>query len=166
MRIAFVVGAGMLMCVGFSSLAEAQEQASAPPPESVWKAKSHVIRTTTGEEISGRVVEFGPDDLRMLVKGQVRTWRFDDIVQVDRKGDSLKNGAIIGALVLGGWCAYVCGQGVGSGDLPAAVIVNAGFGALIGIGIDAGNQARTTVYQKSTPPPNRQARLFVYRFSF
>jgi hypothetical protein len=153
--------------IGIASRAEAQQPANGLPPESAWKGRSHVVLTLAGEEISGRMLALGPDEVRMLVKGQERTWRLDDIVQVDRKGDSLKNGAIIGALVLGGWCAYICGQGVDSStSLPGVVIINAGFGALIGMGIDAGNQVRKTVYQKSSPPQNRQARLFVYRISF
>ena len=56
----------------------------------------------------------------------------------DHDRDSLKNGAVIGAVVLGTWCLIVCGQGLdSSGQLPAAVAVNAGLGALIGATIDA-----------------------------
>lgn len=56
----------------------------------------------------------------------------------DHDKDSLKNGAVIGAVVLGTWCLIVCGQGLdSSGQLPAAVAVNAGLGALIGATIDA-----------------------------
>ena len=39
--------------------------------------------------------------------------------------DSLVNGALIGAAVVGVWCAIVCGQGLDShGQLPLAVVVN------------------------------------------
>lgn len=56
----------------------------------------------------------------------------------DRDKDSLKNGAIIGAIVMGAWCLVICGQGLDStGQLPLAVAAGAGMGALLGAGIDA-----------------------------
>jgi outer membrane lipoprotein SlyB len=61
--------------------------------------------------------------------------------------DSLKNGAIIGAVVLGTWCAIICGQGLDNpGKLPLAVIVAAGEGAAIGAGIDAMLSRKTGIY--------------------
>ena len=57
----------------------------------------------------------------------------------DPDKDSLKEGAIIGAIIVGAWCLYVCGQGLdSSGQLPLAVAAGAGMGALIGAGIDSG----------------------------
>ena len=61
--------------------------------------------------------------------------------------DSLKNGAIIGAVVLGAWCAIICGQGLDSpGKLPLAVLVAAGEGAAIGAGIDAMHSRKMGIY--------------------
>ena len=61
--------------------------------------------------------------------------------------DSLKNGAIIGAVVLGTWCAIICGQGLDSpGKVPLAVLVAAGEGAAIGAGIDAMISRKAGVY--------------------
>ena len=57
----------------------------------------------------------------------------------DRDKDSLKNGAIIGAIVMGTWCAIICGQGLDrTSQLPLAVAAGAGIGALMGAGIDSG----------------------------
>lgn len=57
--------------------------------------------------------------------------------------DSVMDGALVGAVVLGAWCAIVCGQGLdNAGQLPLAVLAAAGYGALIGAGIDA-MQSRT-----------------------
>jgi hypothetical protein len=56
----------------------------------------------------------------------------------DRDKDSLKNGAIIGAVVVGAWCLVICGQGLDStGRFPLAVAAGAGMGALIGASIDS-----------------------------
>ena len=61
--------------------------------------------------------------------------------------DSLKNGAIIGAVALGTWCAIICGQGLdNAGQLPLAVLAAAGWGAAIGAGIDAMNSRKTGIY--------------------
>ena len=84
-------------------------------------------------------------------------------------GDSLKNGAIIGAVVVGAWCALVCGQGLdSSGQIPIAVAANAGLGALIGAGIDADHRGRTLLYPRSSTVSRvrgAQASLSL-RFSF
>jgi hypothetical protein len=64
----------------------------------------------------------------------------------DRDRDSLKNGAIIGAVVLGAWCAVVCGQGLDdASQLPLAVLASAGMGAAIGAGIDSMHARRPRV---------------------
>jgi hypothetical protein len=67
--------------------------------------------------------------------------------RIDATHDSLVNGAVIGGLSLGLWCAVICGQGLDSaGSLPTAVVINAGLGALIGAGIDAAHRGRTPIY--------------------
>jgi hypothetical protein len=127
------------------------------------------IRLTTGEEMAGRLLKLGPDVLQILVKGQRLEMPFEQVLQVDREGDSLKNGAIIGAVVVGLLCAVVCGQGLDdASQLPVAVAVNAGVGALIGAGWDAAIKHRTTIYRK----PGAAAALdgvrvvVAYRFGF
>lgn len=57
----------------------------------------------------------------------------------DRDKDSLKEGAIIGAIIGAAWCLYICGQGLEStSQIPLAVAAGAGMGALLGAGIDSG----------------------------
>lgn len=59
----------------------------------------------------------------------------------DPDRDSLRNGAIIGAIVLGTGCAFICGQGVDTnGQHAGAVAMSAGFGALMGAAVDAGQR--------------------------
>jgi hypothetical protein len=76
----------------------------------------------------------------MLPANAARIWPNQPAAQTtDRDKDSLKNGAIIGAIVVGAWCLFVCGQGLdNAGQLPLAVAAGAGVGALMGAGIDSG----------------------------
>ena len=79
------------------------------------------------------------DPVRLPASGSSWTWPPQTTVRVhDRDKDSLKNGAIIGAIVMAAWCLTICGQGLDrSGQLPLAVAAGAGMGALIGAGIDS-----------------------------
>lgn len=61
--------------------------------------------------------------------------------------DSVQNGALIGAIILGGWCAVVCGQGLDRGDQVGPIVAfNAGLGALIGAGLDAMIEDRAVLF--------------------
>ena len=109
-----------------------------------------VTLAKSGREINGRLVELSDDAVRILVGGKARDLPLTDVQRIDiERSDSLKNGAVIGAIVLGGWCALVCGQGLGTGaQLVPAVAANAAVGALIGAGIDASRRERTTIYPR------------------
>jgi hypothetical protein len=76
---------------------------------------SYSVRMADGEAIRGRLLSLGPDTIEILVKGRPLQRPFDQVLQVDRHGDPLKNGALIGAAILGVWCAVICGQGLRSG---------------------------------------------------
>src|SRR5262245_7913166 len=104
--------------------------------------------STTGSEIVGRLLQLGPDTVRLLVDGQEKELQLPDVLTIDREGDSLKNGALIGAVVAGAWCAIVCGQGLDStSQLLPTIIGNAALGSLIGMGFDAQNRGRTNIYR-------------------
>jgi hypothetical protein len=108
-----------------------------------------VVRTDTGGEVRGRLIELSPESLAILAAGGRMDVRLDRVQRIDATRDSLANGAAIGAVGLGLWCAAICGQGLESGDrLPMAVAINAGLGALIGAGIDAAHKGRTPIYIK------------------
>jgi hypothetical protein len=93
-------------------------------------------------------MELAADTVRVLVDGQLREFRLEHVRWIDREGDSLKNGAIIGAVIMGTWCALVCGQGLNDGSmLTPAVAANTAFGALIGVALDAMNRGRTNLYR-------------------
>src|SRR6476660_6298881 len=59
-------------------------------------------------EIRGSLLKLGPDTLTILENGSERELKLSDITRIEAPGDSVRNGAIIGAIVLGAWCALIC----------------------------------------------------------
>ena len=76
----------------------------------------------------------------------------DSVLRIEAQGDSLKNGAAIGAGVMAGLTLLGCaGLGDGGGYCARAAVMNTLFGAVIGVGIDALNGGRSTLYKKAAP---------------
>jgi hypothetical protein len=139
----------VLVALAAGSPAIGQDAAMAPQEVAPKDAKFvYVLHARSPEEIRGRLLQFGPDSLTILMNGQQRTLPLDDVLRVQVAGDSVKNGALLGAIVLGALCVINCGLELDGGELQLAIAVNAGFGALIGAGIDADHQGRTTIYTK------------------
>jgi hypothetical protein len=107
-----------------------------------------VSQSASGEEVRGQLLDLSSRSVSMLVNNQAVEIPIERILRIDVRGDSVKNGAIIGALVVGGWCALVCGEALEGGAFPIFVVSEAGLGALIGAGIDAGIKGRTPIYIK------------------
>lgn len=134
-------------------LAAAQPARGRPAPEAPTVFVTHVDGRP---ELAGSLVELGRDAVTLDVDGQRHRIPLSDVRRIERDGDSSLNGAAIGALVLGAWCAIVCGQGLGdASELPLAVVANGALGVLIGAGIDRARHGRTTLYP--TPPRGRGA---------
>lgn len=112
-----------------------------------------VTQSDSGEVVRGRLVELSPDSLVLLTPDNRRvTTPIDRVLRIEAHGDSLKNGAAIGAGVMAGLAALGCGLSDGSAFCLRAAVVNTAFGALIGAGIDALNGGRSTLYKKEAPP--------------
>ena len=108
-----------------------------------------VVRTDTGGEVRGRLIELTPDSLAILAGAGRMDLPLARVARIDSMRDSVANGAAIGGLALGVWCAFVCGQGLdGDDSLALTVMMSAGLGAAIGAGIDAGHKGRTPIYIK------------------
>jgi hypothetical protein len=129
----------------------------------------------TGVETSGRLLRLNPDSLVLIVDGGAeRRFEAARVTRIQRRGDSLRNGALIGAIV-GGAIGFVVGgfadcpgdnaSGSCPGSRAAAVLVSTGVYAAIGTGIDALIPGRTTLYQAPTVPPSagRSAPLQAFR---
>ena len=111
----------------------------------------------TGTETRGRVAGTSSSTLRLAVNGSEREWSAATIWRVTRRGDSLKNGALIGAAA-GGVIGGVGGLALASllrneghetvGPFFFLLGVGAGGGAGIGAGLDALIAGRTLIYQQ------------------
>ncbi|HXH23838.1 MAG TPA: hypothetical protein VNI78_01240 [Vicinamibacterales bacterium] len=119
------------------------------------------VRDTAGVETTGRLVRLDPDAVVLLVDGAERRLETVRVSRIDRRGDSLRNGALIGGGVgvgmglLAGGLADCAADG--SGDCPgmrvAMVVVSTAVHAAIGTAVDAAVPGRTTIYVAATSSP-------------
>ncbi len=116
--------------------------------ERVLKQGQTVLVTDSSDRtIKGTFFAVVGDSL-VLSTPEERVIPWKEIRRVKRR-DPVWNGALIGGAILGTWCAVVCGQGLDQrGQLLPAIAVNAGLGALIGLGIDA-LSGGNTVYRRN-----------------
>ncbi len=118
------------------------------------------VRSVGGAEAAGQLLRLGPDTLTLLEQGGSHDISLAEVARIETRGDSVKNGAIIGAAVLAGWCALICPQGLdgySNRQLPYILAVNTALGAAIGAGIDAMHVGRTTIYQTSENVATRRS---------
>ena len=109
-----------------------------------------VIQSASGVELRGKLVELSSTTLALLVNGQRVDVPIDNVLRIDTRNDSLKNGAIIGGAVLGGFTGLMCAVLADEvSSCAAALVFNTGFGALAGVGIDALHKGRTPIYIKA-----------------
>ena len=143
MRMGVLVVAAL--CTDIAIPAAAQAPIAAP-------GTSVLVDTVSDEEVAGRLLEVSPTTLAMLVNDRRVELPLARVRRV-RERDSLLNGALIGALVAGGWCAVICGQGLdASQDAGTAILSNAGLGALIGMLIDRGHRRTLFSARRGTRP--------------
>jgi hypothetical protein len=122
-----------------------------------------VTQSGSGEELHGRLLELSATTLSILVEGRRVDVPIDNVLRIDGHYDSVKNGAIIGAAVMGGLALVACGSlEAGTGWCANAIVVDTGFGALVGAGIDALHKGRTPIYVKA----GRSGSALQVRFRF
>jgi hypothetical protein len=146
----------LLLCVAGTRV-EAQGVASSFDQLSVLVTPGDKITVVevTGREAEGRVGNLTRDALTLVTKAGPRQLSEADVAQIrQRRGDSLKNGAIIGAVAATAYMATmlaILGDGDG-GDVIvsraiAGGVVFAGIGAAAGAGIDALITRRQVIYR-------------------
>jgi hypothetical protein len=116
-----------------------------------------IITDDAGIQTRGTFERVGAS-IRLSVDGVAREWAPQQVREIRRRGDSLKNGLIIG-LVSGGAAGAVLGWGVGvifqaEGADPAGPVIGLlalglGAGAGIGAGMDAAITGSTVVYRRT-----------------
>ena len=116
-----------------------------------------ITQADSGEVLQGRLVELSSASLALLTRDNQRIEiPMDRILRIETRGDSLKNGAAIGAAILGGLVLASC-AGWSGGQCVAAAAVDAGLGALVGAGVDAMNGGRTAIYKRAAVSPAPRA---------
>lgn len=111
-----------------------------------------------GEETTGRLIGLSPDSLVLQIGEEERRFQATNVRRIVKRGDSLKNGALIGALVGGIFGALSSGSDCSDTTLDALAPCGGGARALgatigaaafagIGVGIDALRTGRTTLYE-------------------
>jgi hypothetical protein len=111
------------------------------------------VTDTTGHERRGRVVSLSESTLRMSFGDDAREFTERDVRLIrQRRPDPLWTGAAIGGgvgVVFGALAASIdeeCSRGSGT-SCAGPVLMMAGIGAGVGIGIDALIQGRKTIYE-------------------
>jgi hypothetical protein len=115
----------------------------------------------TDQETVGQLLRIERDAVVILVGETERSFEAQRVQRIEKQGDSLKNGVVIGAIV--GVVFGVLSAGMldcpgenPSGSCPgtrvAAPVLSAGMYAALGAGIDALFSGRTTLYE-ATPRP-------------
>jgi hypothetical protein len=148
-----------------ATAAVAQEPASAqtaPPTTADVPALKGMfpvyIVEKSGDEVAGQLISLTRTAL-VLQTGKptpaTRTFDLNDVAQVYRKGDSLKNGAIIGA-IFGAATGIVAGLECTGNDTPSScgagtkttiILTSIGAWSAIGVAIDALIPGRTLIWK-------------------
>ena len=124
----------------------------------------------SGQEVTGKLLRLDRDSLVILVERQELRFEAARVKRLDKRGDSLKNGAYIGALVgvaMGILAANIADcvddtgrvGSCGAGNQVGFATLSAGLYATIGTGIDALIRGRTTLYEARDPSSARQDRF-------
>lgn len=110
------------------------------------------IRSSAGAEVTGKIDSLSRSSL-VLRDGERREFLEADVTSIlQRRGDSLVNGALWGMAAGAGFIAVAAAascEGDCDGFVVAAALVYSGLGAAIGIGIDALVMSRYVVYEKA-----------------
>ena len=151
----------LLLCAGGTSV-EAQEVASSFEQLAVLVKPGDTITVVdvAGRETRGRIGTLSRDALILMTSSGSRQLDELQVVAItQRRDDSLKNGAIIGAVAGAAYfvtaAALLAGTDDGDVIIPTAIaggVLFAGLGAAAGVGIDALISRRQVIYQMPAAP--------------
>ena len=145
-------------------------QGPTPPGLRVGELSTVFVRDQAGQETKGKLLRLDDRALVILVDGTPREFELSRVSRVQKRGDSLRNGALIGSAIgfglgflVGGLSdCYAASEYCGAGPRTAFVLTSTAVYGLLGAGIDALIQGRTTLYRGPSAiavshPPGRVA---------
>lgn len=143
-------------------VASAQGTASSWPVLATVGPSTVYVLDDTGVETAGKLLRLDLDSLVLLVRDTERRFEAARVRRIEKRGDSLRNGVHIGALV--GAAIGLLSAGISDcpGDDPggscpgaraAGFALSIGTFAAIGAGIDALAVGRTTWYEAPAASP-------------
>jgi hypothetical protein len=136
-------------------LARAQDATARWPGLATSELSTVYVLDDAGVETSGKLIRLDPDAIVVLVGGAERRFDAARIRRVQKRGDSIRNGAIIGAVVGAVFGALGAGISDCPGDHPgghcagsrvALFALSTGVYTAMGAGIDALIVGRTTLF--------------------
>ena len=143
-----------------SSVANAQTFQDAPSKAT----PVYVTRDGSTGTLKGQLLNLSPETLTLLQGTDRQDIPLQDIRTIEIPGDSVKNGAIIGASIFGGVAALAfANSGTTPGFYVFAVTLDSLLGAAIGTAFDVMVSGQTVIYDRDaqqprnagTPRPNR-----------
>ena len=121
-----------------------------------------VTQSDSGEVVRGRLVELSGESLAILTPDERRIeMPIGRVLRIEASGDSVKNGAAIGAGVMGTLMVLACSSSAPASQCARAVPFQLTLGALIGAGIDALNGGRSTLYSRPRAPAGKAANVAI-----
>ena len=152
--------------------ASAQEVPAVPEGLKTDALPTAYVLDERGVETRGKLLRLDTKSVVLLIDGMQREFELSAVSRVSQRGDSLKNGAIAGAVVgvvLGLMSAAIveCRDDDGGyGGCPSMgragiVLFSTAFYSAVGTGIDAAIQGRRVLYQ--APP---RSASFAFRVSW
>jgi len=143
-----------LLVIATAPMVEAQVLASSFNQLQVLVKPGDTVSVTdaTGVEARGTIGALSPSSLEMVIAGNRRIFSENDVRTIrQRRGDSLKNGAwwgfgIMAGLVLLG--AVTEPSDYDAGGAVLGVLASGGFGAAIGVGVDAMIRSNEVIYSR------------------
>ncbi len=141
--------------------AAAQDTLSRWPGLDVTRLSTVYVLDDAGVETTGKLLRIDPDAVVLLVGGTERRVEAPHVRRIDKRGDSLKNGAWVGAVIgaafgaLGAGlsdCAGANPSGGCAGDRAALFLISTGTYAACGAAIDALVVGRTRLYVAPVRP--------------
>jgi hypothetical protein len=153
----FVTLLAVLGCCGAAAPASAQATSAQATFGQVRAKGTPTVYVTdrAGQDTQGQLITFSESEITIKTGALTKTFTADQVSLIERKGDSRKNGAIIGAVI--GIAVSVIGSAEMcsedhfngrscAGSAATLTLINTAFFAGVGAGIDALIPGRTRIW--------------------